>query len=119
MYTKVVLRLLDAAGALLGWTEVQALMRGDGALWAERAVSIVVGRSGQPHQLSVHWADLNVEVRSPCHTIPEVAVGQVVEFPAGVLMQIGTPPANLPPVTVGRSISIDVPVGNLAAKGGG
>lgn len=117
--TKLVVRVLDAGGELLGWTEVLAQIRGDGCLWAPSPLSAVtITSDGTPHEVSVHWADVNVETRSPAPPPPRaMRAGDVLrlEWP-GPIMRIGPMPVALPPVTVGRSVAVGVPTGAVGAR---
>ncbi len=117
MTTRIIVRVLDAVGLLLGWTEQLAEARGDGALWALTGSSLVpVELAGTPAQLSVHWADVNVEQRAPWSMVP-VAVGQVITIDwHGPIFVVGAMPGALPPVTVRAPVRIDVPVGALGAR---
>lgn len=116
MTTKVVCRLLDARNQLLGWTEVQAVARGDGKLWSPGRVSIPVERAGDALSVSLHWADVNVETR--VGMLATVTPGQLVTvYPkASPIITVGEMPGPLPAVTV-RSVAISLPVGQLGARG--
>jgi len=116
MRSKFVIRLLDAAGELLGWQEVDALARGDGAMWAEYPVPILVDQGGLASVLSIHWADVNVEARRGVEPV-QVQRGQSWLLPAGVLLQVGPMPIGLPPVVTHGPTIIGIPVGALAAVG--
>jgi hypothetical protein len=118
MTTKIVLRLLDAADGLIGWTAHEAAVHGDGALWSASPIVIVADRAGAAACVSLHWADVNVEVRVPC-VLPSIAAGQrVTVFPTGErLITVGAPPVGLPPVTVTRSVVVGVGVGMIGAAG--
>jgi hypothetical protein len=117
MTTKIVVRLLDADNELLGWAEHAAHARGDGKLWSQAPVTIMVERDGVPVCVSLHWADLNVESRIPCPSV-RVSVGQTVTiFAAQVpMLTLGEPPKGLPAVTVG-SVVVGVPTGGLGVVG--
>jgi hypothetical protein len=114
--TKLVVRILDADAQLLGWTEVAGEARGDGCLWSSRSYHVGVERAGQPASVSVHWADVNVEARTPI-THAAVVVGEVITLPWAntPVMTIGPMPGPLPPVTVRGAVSIGVPVGQLGS----
>lgn len=121
MRTKLVLRLLAADGSLLGWTEVQAEGR-EGALWAIRPVAVCIEAAGVPETVSVHWADVNVEVRVPCTVTSAVTPGQIVGLPYGdgaPLITLGAPARGLPPVTVRQTVAIGVPSAVIGAAAGG
>lgn len=117
MLTKLVLRLLAGDGQLLGWAAVFARARGDGCLRAEEPVRLVVDAAGVPACLSIHWADLHVETRVPW-TGGLVALAQPLDLyeANAVLIMVGTPPDHLPPVTVGRPVSVVLPVGTMGAR---
>jgi hypothetical protein len=116
MTTKLVLRLLDAAGELLGWAEVPGVMKGDGNLTVEQSVMVPVEAVGIAAQLSIHWCDVNVEER--LSMFPQrVTPGCVVPISAPwVAMRIGPPAGGLPPVTVREPVSVGIPVGSLGAR---
>ena len=63
--SKLVLRLLDADGHLLGWCQHDAAVKGDGLLRAAGVVVLVLDAPGVPTSLSIHWADVNSEIRVP------------------------------------------------------
>lgn len=116
MTTKLVCRLLDAAGALLGWCDVQAVARGDGALWSPGPVAVPVDVSGQAAWLSTHWCDVNIETRVPC-PVQCVAGGEVVvASTAAPLIRVGPAAGGLPPVTLRRRLTVTVPVGAVGAE---
>ena len=119
MTTKLVIRLLDSANQLLGWTEHQAKARGDGKLRAQGQVRLVIEQAGSPQTLSVHWADLNVEVRTDVTAWLSVIVGQVLTVAEhdGPLITAGAMPGPLPAVTVRQAVSVNVPVGQMGATG--
>lgn len=118
--TKLVIRLLDAVGALMGWCEVQARVPGDGQLWAPGVIRIIPEVSGVPATLSTHWCDVNVETRVPWPSPDAVKAGVPITLCAGPqpLMKVGDPPVELPPVTVGRAV-VCVPTGGLNPVGSG
>src|SRR5688572_28631397 len=116
MTTKLVLRVLSSAGELLGWEAIQAEARGDGALWAPSPVRVPIDASGAPALLSVHWADVNVELRVPYDEAPPVIPGMTLEIPnASPLLRVGEPPQSLPPVTTRSTVAIGVPVAMVGA----
>ncbi len=118
MHTKLVLRLLDAFDRLLGWTEVRALAKGDGALWATHPVTIWIERDGFPSVLSIHWADVNVETRVPC-AHDALGVGSTLNLPAydsGPVLKVGEMPTRLAPVTVRATVAVGVPVGGVGVR---
>jgi hypothetical protein len=116
MTTKVVCRLLDADNQLMGWTEVQAVTRGDGKLWAQGPVAILAERPGLIACVSTHWCDVNVETRVP-FVLEVVKPMMIPVYPAGApLVTVGPMPGPLPAVTV-RSVAVGIPVGQLGARG--
>lgn len=120
MQTKLIVRVLDAAGDLLGWDELMAEARGDGRLWATAPSTVTIERQGVAATVSVHWADLNVEARTPFPTPQPVALGaRVTVISPGPVFVVGPQAGGLPPVTVRTSVSISPPTGDLAAVGRG
>lgn len=119
--TKLVCRLLDAEDRLLGWCWHIAAMRGDGCLRSTLPVWLDVDAAGEPKTLSVHWADMNVEVRVPWpNTVRAVTPGQaLVIFEANTpMLRAGDPPLKrLPPVSTKQAVDVSVPVGQFGATG--
>ena len=118
MTTKLVVRLLGQEGELLGWGVVMAEARGDGALWMPEGppLTVVAEQAGVAATVSVHWADINIETRVEAFPIP-VNAGQKVPLTfGGPMIKIGDPPQNLPAVTVRRSVTVGVPVGEVGAR---
>lgn len=116
--TKLVCRVLDREGLLLGWCAHEAILRGDGCLRASSPVSLTIDESGMPEVLSIHWTDVNVETRSPMPAVPLGRGDSITVFATNaVMIQAGAPPVQrLPPVTV-RHTAVAVPVGQLGASG--
>lgn len=116
MTTKLVVRVLDADGAMLGSVVHDAAVKGDGCLRAAGAVVCGIAHSGFAACVSLHWADINVEVRVPA-PIPEMHAGDLVAlFPADApLITVGPMPGPLPPIVVG-STAVAIPVGELGAR---
>lgn len=119
MTTRLILRLMDADGQLLGWQEVQALARGDGALWLEsgQSVTVPIDVSGSASVLSVHWPDVHVEARQAIGPVSVTAPGPLVLPFTGPVFRVGTPPVYLPGVTVRSSRVVAVPVGVMSQLG--
>lgn len=115
--TKVVIRILDAAGTLLGAVVHQAAVKGDACVRASAPVIVVPEVSGLAAVLSVHWADVNVETRVPY--VAAVAVGQPVALfaPNAVLIEAGAMPHALPAITVRESVVAEPLTGGLGARG--
>lgn len=115
--TKVVIRLLDLEGLLLGWVSHEAAMRGDGMLRAAGVVSVPIESSGRPMVVSLHWADLNVESRVPWPSdAPEtVKAGESVALFTNdaPVIKLGEPPVGLPAVTLRKPVEVTVPVGQM------
>ena len=117
MTTKLVIRLLDVAGQLLGSVVHHAQIKGDGCLRAAGPVVIAVECAGVPAFVSTHWCDVHVETRVPFASAG-VRPGQLVPVcdVGHPLMVVGPIPVGLPPVTVG-AVAVGVPVGGLGARG--
>ena len=103
---------------MLGWCEHYAKLSGDGYLRASSPVVLDVDESGDPTEVSVHWADVNVETRSPFPPMRVSRTMKLVIFQVNApMVHAGNPPERrLPPVTT-KSVSVDVPVGMLGAVG--
>lgn len=115
MTTKLVIRLLDGDGQMLGAVVHHAAIKGDGCLRAAGPVVIAVERDGLPAFVSTHWCDVHVETRVPFVFVP-VKAGRIVSIAAknAPLLVVGVPPVHLPPITVG-AVTVPVPVGSLGA----
>lgn len=115
MTSKIVVRLLDSAGEMLGSVVHHAAIKGDGCLRAASPVVCGIAQGGVPAEVSLHWADVNVEVRVPS-PVASVQAGQIVPlFDAGsVLIEVGPMPGPLPPIVVG-AVAVGVPLGGLGA----
>lgn len=116
MITKLVLRVLDAEGVMLGAVVHHARIKGDGCVRAAGPVVMGMARAGIPSVLSVHWCDVHVETRVPL-ALPSVMPGQIVEVCAAgaPLMVVGPMPGPLPPVEQSGAV-VPVPVGGLGAR---
>ena len=115
---KTVIRLMNNAGQMLGWAETQVHARGDGNLWIEIPVAIMVTEDGTVDHILSHWTDANVAVKNAIPNSPlavEKGMGVIIDAPR-VLFHLGEPAGGLPPVTVGNT-SITVPTGSLGAVG--
>lgn len=114
--TKLVIRLLDGEGQMLGAVVHHAAIKGDGCLRAAGPVVIIAERDGVPACVSTHWCDVHVETRVPFPWVP-VKAGRVISIAAAnaPLLVVGTPPVHLPPITVG-STAVGVPVGGIGAR---
>jgi hypothetical protein len=119
MTTKLVLRLFDAENRLLGDTVVYALVRGDGCLRAPGPVAIQCDAAGVPACVSIHWADYHTETRVPMPPLPLMGVGAVVPLYAAndPLVQVGTVPGPLPPVTMRQPVAVGIPKAMLGSVG--
>ena len=115
--TKIVCRLLDAADEMLGWAEVQAITRGDGLLRAPRnPVVVPIDVTGVTACVSLHWCDLNVEVRIPIASTPVTVGAMFLIFEAyAEMIRVGTPPTRLAVTSTRQHMEIHVPVGGLGA----
>lgn len=116
---KIVLRLLDDDDALLGWTEIQAQARGDGCLWSPGPVVVVTDTSGVPAVVSLHWCEVNTEVRLPLPESRLVAAGQPLQLydRATPIIVCGKVPGRLPAVTLRKPVAITVPVQQMGVRG--
>ena len=112
--TKVVVRVMDDADRVLGWTSVEAEARGDGCLWCPSPTTVTFTESGHATILSLHLADIHIESRTAIDV--RAAVGGLVSLPSP-LLRLGTPPTSLPPVTVGEPVAVALPVGAFKAVG--
>jgi hypothetical protein len=113
---KLVIRLLDCDGKLLGWAEHAPLLLGDGTLRASGPIVIQVDEEGVTAFVSTHWCDVNVETRVHCEVL-KVAVGSTFACfkYKDVIVRVGEAAGGLPPVTVKNHTVIAVPVGSLVS----
>lgn len=102
---------------MLGWCEHQAAIRGDGMLRSSGPVALTVTERGPACYVSLHWCDLNVEVRVAWWA-GEVLPGTILNLfeTDQQMLKVGDMPGPLPPVTVG-SQTVGVPVGSFGARG--
>lgn len=115
--TKLVVRMLDAAEQLIGWAEVSGQARGDGKLWVEEPTLVMIERDGVIAYLSVHWCDVNVEIRSAIERAA-VTAGQLLRLPGDwEAIAVGPAAGGLPSVTVRTPVEVRIPVGTIGAKG--
>lgn len=115
--TKVVIRVLTETNDLLGAVVHQAAVKGDACLRATGAVVISPDVSGVVSVVSVHWCDVNVEVRIPCQAATAVGV-PLIFFPHdAVLITAGTMPSNLPPITLTTPVVATPLTGGIGARG--
>jgi hypothetical protein len=113
---KLVIRLLDGDGKLLGWTEHAPLLLGDGTLRASSNIVIPVDEAGVTAFVSTHWCDVNVETRVHAGTFTVVPGAQFAWARyKDMLVVCGQMPVNLPPVTVKSHTVIAVPVGSMVS----
>jgi hypothetical protein len=125
MTARFIVRLVNDAGALLSWAEVQAEAKPQGRprstpLMALCPTQFVIERDGVAAQLVIHWADMDVvRVTAPMNPTP-VQVGQVVTYTwlEPVWMVKGAD-ADIPlaPVTVRGPVRVGIPAGGLGAVG--
>jgi hypothetical protein len=115
--TKLVIRIMDAQNQLLGWAEATGEAKGDGKIWVDAPTRVMIEQTGIPHLLSVHWCDVNVEIRSLVEQKKPLAFGNVLELPGQwPAITCGPAAGGLPPVTVRDPVSIGIPVGALGAR---
>ncbi len=116
---RLVVRVLDADNRLLAWAPVPAEMRGDGCLWVTGVHPAPVEAVGVPAWISVHWPDLNVQVRTRLPSVSSVAPGQTIPlaWPQPVI-RFPSDPTPMPGVTVRGPVGIAPPTGNLQSAAG-
>lgn len=119
MKTKIVVRLLDETGRLLGWAQVMARAKGDGKLWSSGPLRIPIELRGLATTLSLHWCDVNVEIRLalPRPTWFEAGETYTPYEEAADLITVGAIPGELPAVTVRGPVAVDLLAGELGAGG--
>jgi hypothetical protein len=103
MQTVVTARLLDAEERLLGWAQVPVETRNDGCLWPLQPQFVMLGEhTGAGVLMSLHWADVHIEVRIPLPTPVPVteATPLALEWGAAYVLRLGVAPMYLAPVTV-------------------
>lgn len=122
MTQRFIVRVLDAAGALLSWAEVCATAKPQerGAscpFWPTSPTSFVVTQAGMATEVTIHWADLDVARRQAILEPVHVDVGQVFAFAwlEPVWLVPGMRDVPLPAVTVGHPVAVHVPVGSMGA----
>ena len=117
LHTKLIVRILDADEGMLGWGEAMALARGDGTLWVEAPTPVYIERDGKPTYVSVHWCDVNVEIRSVIDFHKAIPAGNVMAMPGDwTAITVGPAAGGLPPVTVREPVTVGIPVGALGAR---
>lgn len=118
MTTKVVIRAVDGSGHLLGWTECLAVARGDGCLRAPAPVAVPIDAAGTVTAISIHWADVHVEARSPVLPTALEPGDTLTPFQKGdPLIVVGPIPGPLPPVTTRSRVAVAMPVAAIGARG--
>jgi hypothetical protein len=124
MIASFTVRLVDADGALLSWTEVMAESRPQGRPKSTPFVALgpsqfVIERDGVATDLIVHWHDLDLVRKTPLMNPGPVSVGQVQAFHwiEPVWMVKGwEEDIPLAPITVRRSVSISPPPAQMGVK---
>lgn len=119
---KFVVRLLDAAGALLAWATVYATAQpqpkpsASCLFMAPGPTKFVIEQDGIASQISVHWTELDVARVQELDPVDVTAL-QVFTFVwlQPVWLVAGMRNVPLPAVTVRAPVAIVVPTGNLAA----
>jgi hypothetical protein len=117
MIASFVVRLVDADGALLSWTEVMAESRPQGRprstpFKAYAPSQFVIERDGVATDLVIHWHDLDLVRKTPMLEPVRVQVGQVFAFHwiEPVWMVKGAESdIRLEPVTVRRQVVVNPP----------
>lgn len=116
--TKLIVRLLDSAGQMLGWQQAEGVLRGDGQVSVDRVIEVPIEKAGAPHTASVHWVDVNVEIVTPVYRVETVRVGDVVAvFQPGPVFRVGPQAGGLPPITTRGPVTVHVLAGALGAMG--
>lgn len=110
---KIVVRLLDAAGKMLGWQEVAGKMPGDGTFTV--AGEVPVDEDGMLSTVSIHWCEMNTEYRFGFNPVEVKKKTMCAISP--IVIRVGEKARGLTPVTTRGSVVIQVPVGSLAATG--
>jgi hypothetical protein len=111
---KVVIRLLDGDGGLLGWGQVEAAFRGDGCVYsAQMRLEIPIERAGIVETMNMQWCDLNINLDRPVQKA-HMEVGQLwsLRF-VEPLFQLSSSRSSLPSVTEHKNVDIEVPTGHL------
>lgn len=120
---KFVVRLLTESDELLAWAEVYAEPRPQaprGAScpwWSVAPTTFPVERDGLAAKISVHWCDLDVARVQVLMGDTPVQVGQVftLNWIEPIWLVPGMRNVPLPTVTVRKSVTLQVPTGQLAA----
>jgi hypothetical protein len=123
---KFVVRLLDAAGVLLAWTEVYCVPHPQGrprsCLFRPTGPTVFpVEQAGEATDIVIHWCDLDLTRRTQPMEAVHVEPGQVFTY-AWIepvwLVSGSSEEIVLPTVTERRSITIGVPSGGLGVVAG-
>ena len=115
--TKLVIRILDRQEQLLGWAEVVGEARGDGKIWIKDPTHILIEQDGVTGFHSIHWCDVNVEIRTLVEP-RKVKLGDVLVIDGEhEAINCGPAAGGLPPVTVRTPVTIGIPVGSLNGRG--
>lgn len=111
-------RLIDKQNQLLGWTQVSARARGDGQLWTEEPVLAAVEVAGMLDVISVHWVDVNVEIRAGVPEPVHLAPGKIfLIFEAGPIFRVGPQAGGLPPIVLNTPVRVSLPLGGAMLSG--
>lgn len=124
MTQRFTIRLLDAAGALLAWTDVYATAKPQARpaascpFWPNAPIQFLIDQDGAAAQISVHWCDLDVARVETIGEPVSVTAGQVFTFTmlGPVWLVPGMRDVPLPAVTVRKSVAISPPTGGLTAR---
>lgn len=124
LITRIIVRIMEVDDRLLGWTETLAEARGDGCLWPSNGphCSVLIEASGWANQVSLHWADVNVELRRPAPaTEKRLEPGDIVTLTWAdqPIFRVGEQANGLPPVTVRTPVRAEMQAGSLGAVGTG
>ncbi len=117
LVTKLVIRILDGKGDLLGWAEAIGEARGDGKITVTGPTVVGIEMGGEAEFLSVHWCDVNVEIRSPM-VRSRMRPGQLYRIPGEwPAITCGPAAGGLPPVTVSTPVVVQCLPGGTGMRG--
>lgn len=117
--TRLIIRLVDSEGTLLGWGFQNTKAPGDGTLVPDGLCGGVGEANGVATRIIVHWPDLNMQVSGE---IPATALAEGKAFAfawSGPMLRLDNPLDHPPlaPVTVREGVFVNIPVAQLGLKG--
>ncbi len=124
MTCEFVVRLLDEADQLLGWTKVVASpQREEGGrascpFRVHGLTQFLIEQSGRATKLSVHWVDLDVARLRDLDAVVDVTAGQVMTFTwiEPIWLVSGMRDVPLPSVTVRNHVTLAPPPAAMGAR---